>query len=169
MAANLASARRLCRLDGGGAALLELPERSIVLLPKAEDADAQLPGVAPGLHWLGLMLPTPPCTTCSSTPPPGSRRAWPGWGPPQDLVLVMTSANPGGEPLVSGNAEALERLAGIADAWLCHDRDIVVRSDDSVLRWDGSMPSSSAGAGARRRGPSSWRRTAPPCWPSAPT
>ena len=43
-------------------------------------------------------------------------------------------ANPGGEPLVTANAEALRRLSGIADAFLLHDRDIVQRCDDSVLR-----------------------------------
>ncbi len=46
----------------------------------------------------------------------------------------MTSANPGGEPLVIGNEEALTRLRGIADALLTHDRDIVARCDDTVLR-----------------------------------
>ena len=46
----------------------------------------------------------------------------------------MTSANPHGEALVVGNDEALARLAGIADAFLIHDRDIVVRCDDSVMR-----------------------------------
>ena len=48
----------------------------------------------------------------------------------------MTSANPGGEPLAIANDEALGRLRGIADALLVHDRDIVARCDDSVLRLD---------------------------------
>jgi len=53
---------------------------------------------------------------------------------PQPLVLVMTSANPGGEPIVRDAAEARTRLHGIADALLDHNRDVVARCDDSVLR-----------------------------------
>ncbi len=64
-----------------------------------------------------------------------------GWlSEPQPLVLVMTSANAGGEPLIAANAEALARLGAIADAFVLHDRDIVVRCDDSVVRASGNGP-----------------------------
>lgn len=50
------------------------------------------------------------------------------------VALVATSANPGGEPLVAGNDDAERRLAAIADMIVTHDRDIVVRADDSVMQ-----------------------------------
>ena len=46
----------------------------------------------------------------------------------------MTSANPSGEPLVTGNDEVFDRLKGIADLFLIHNRDIVVGCDDSVIK-----------------------------------
>lgn len=134
MAANLASASALVQVGIGEPALLESAERPIVLMKKRHATDERLPGVAPGLAWLGLMLPYTPLHYLlfheAAGRPQGS--AW--LARPQELLLVMTSANPGGEPLVTANDEALLRLSEIADAYLVHDRDIVVRCDDSVLR-----------------------------------
>ena len=134
MVAGVASLGALAGVDGVERALLESAERPIVLLRKTAAADAALPGVAPGLAWLGAMLPYTPLQYLLFHEAAG-RPAGAGWvGVPQDMVLVMTSANPGGEPLVTDNGEAFKRAAGIADAFLVHDRDIVARCDDSVLR-----------------------------------
>ncbi|MFC5303269.1 carbamoyltransferase HypF [Azospira restricta] len=134
MVANLASASSLVQVGIGEPALLEAAERPIVLMKKRHAADERLPGVAPGMAWLGLMLPYTPLHYLLFHEAAG-RPAGTAWlSRPQELALVMTSANPGGEPLVTGNDEALLRLSEIADAYLIHDRDIVVRCDDSVLR-----------------------------------
>lgn len=129
MVADLASLSGLAELDGDSRCLLESAERPIVLLPKAPGCDAQLPGVAPGVAWLGVMLPYTPIQALLF-----HDAALPGRCGGEALLLVMTSANPCGEPLVRDNVEALERLGAIADAFVLHDRDIVARCDDSVLR-----------------------------------
>ena len=134
MVAATASARRFARVDAAAAALLEAVERPIVLLPKADDCDAALPGVAPGLAEIGLMLPYTPIQFLLFHEAAGRPRGT-GWlAQEQPLALVATSANPGGEPLVIGNDEAVARLGEIADAFVLHDRDILVRCDDSVVR-----------------------------------
>jgi len=142
MVANLASARHWARLSEADEALLGSPERPVVLCDKRDSVEAELCGVAPELGWIGLMLPYTPLHYLLFHDHAG-RPVGTAWlDTLQDLVLVCTSANPGGEPLVTGNREATRRLMGIADAYLIHDREIVVRCDDSVVR---SLPTVRAG------------------------
>lgn len=132
--ANLPSLRASVIVADAEATQLSSPARPIVLLAKAATSDSEFVGIAPGLAWLGAMLPATPLHYLLFHEAAG-RPAGTAWlDEVQPLVLVATSANPGGEPLVIGNDEALQRLTGIADAVLVHDRDIVVRCDDSLLR-----------------------------------
>ncbi len=134
MVANVESCEALAFVGERERELLESPERPIVLLARYPEATQQLEGVAPGITTLGLMLPATPLHVLlfheAAARPAGT--AW--LAEPQPLVLVMTSANAGGEPLVVDNSEAVRRLGGIADCLLLHDRDIRVRCDDSVVR-----------------------------------
>jgi hydrogenase maturation protein HypF len=134
MVANSASAQTWAKVEPAERALMESVERGIVLLRKRGSSDRKLAGVAPGVAWLGVMLPYAPLHYLLFHEAAGRPAATRWLDAPHDLVLVMTSANPGGEPLVTRNEEAVSRLAGIADAFLVHDRDIVVGCDDSVLR-----------------------------------
>jgi hydrogenase maturation protein HypF len=134
MAASVASAALWVRAGAAEQKLLQSRERPIVLLPMRPGRPECLAGVAPGLAVLGMMLPCTPIQFLLFHEAAG-RPAGVDWlHGAHDLLLVMTSANPGGEPLVIGNDEALARLEGIADALLLHDRDIVACCDDSVLR-----------------------------------
>ncbi len=131
MALNAASVADIADISPAAEALLTSIAAPIVLCAKGE---RDLPGIAPGLGEIGLMRPTTSLHLLLWHEAAG-RPAGTDWlHQPLALRLVMTSANPGGEPLVIGNEEAQQRLAGISDAYLLHDRDIVVRCDDSLLR-----------------------------------
>ncbi|MBK9657594.1 MAG: carbamoyltransferase HypF [Rhodanobacteraceae bacterium] len=133
MVCNLASARVLALVDDVEAALLTSKERPIVVL-RARPDNGIAAAVSQELPTLGLMLPYTPIHWLLCHAAAGEPDGLEWLAQPQPLALVMTSANPHGEPLVHTDADARERLAGIADLIVDHDRPILVRCDDSVLR-----------------------------------
>src|SRR5262249_36279795 len=113
-----AVAAGVCEVGPAEWDLLRSPSAPIVLLRKRASgglADA----VAPGNPWLGVMLPYTPLHHLLLKAVDG-------------IPLVMTSGNRSDEPIAYRDEEALERLAGIADLFLIHDRPIHVPCDDSV-------------------------------------
>lgn len=142
MAADVATVRRFCAVPPEAEALLASPEAPIVILdvlPEAErDGRLPLDLLTPDAPTLGVMLPTSPLHLFLLTPLAGD-------AVPAFELLVMTSGNRGGEPICLTNAEALERLGGIADGLLTHNREINLRADDSL-------------ATIQQGGPQLWRR-----------
>ncbi|WNG89646.1 carbamoyltransferase HypF [Mycobacterium sp. ITM-2016-00317] len=126
MVPDLAGARAVADVDAASAALLQGPARPIVLMPRRAGA-AVADVVAPRNPDLGVLLAYTPLHTLLF----GIDGDEPG---PQ--VLVMTSGNLGGEPICFTDDDALERLSGLADGRLWHDRAILTPCDDSVMRAD---------------------------------
>jgi len=140
MVPDVAAARGLCEVDEAAAGLLASARRPIVLLARRREAGSGPTGavsgggpaglvvsggglaaaVAPGNRQLGLMLPYTPLHHLLLR----------AVGRP----IVLTSGNSSDEPIVYRDGEVVQRLGGIADAFLTHDRAIQVRTDDSVVR-----------------------------------
>ena len=119
LAGNIDAARAMVALAADDERLLLGPARPIVLAPRRADAPVAA-AVAPGSDELGVMLPYSPLHHLLAIEA----------GTP----LVLTSGNLSDEPIAHEDADALERLAPIADAFLLHDRPIHTRVDDSVVR-----------------------------------
>ncbi len=115
---DVTAASKHCNVSDEEAAWLSSPQSPVVLLPVTEGCSLPL-NINPGLATLGMMLPSTPLHHLLMSGP-------------FDL-LIFTSANASGQPIVKDNDEAFKCLKGIADYYLTHNRHIVQRCDDSVI------------------------------------
>ncbi len=116
---SLESARADCLMSPAEERLLRSAAAPIVLL-RQRNQNGIAPSVAPRNPWLGVMLPHTPLHALLMQSVGGP--------------IVATSGNRTGEPVCINEKEALGQLAGVADAFLVHNRPIQNRADDSVSR-----------------------------------
>lgn len=128
MAKNVSVARQYCLMDSPQEEIMKSSKAPIVILdlrPEYID-DPRFQSLAPNTGTLGVMLPTTPLHLLLAHSL--------DFDSTKDLdFLVMTSGNRGGEPICISNQDAFERLKGIADYFLCHNREINFRCDDSLV------------------------------------
>ncbi|HOW14539.1 carbamoyltransferase HypF [Methanosarcina sp.] len=120
MAKNAGIVESFAELEDGGGEYLTSYRRPITVLPRSKEFSLA-ESVAPNLHNIGVMLPYTGTQNLLFDRVP-------------DAVYVMTSANLPGRPMVVDNKEALEKLKGIVDFYLLHNRVIANRNDDTVIR-----------------------------------
>lgn len=139
MVANAASVSFVAEASAEEQTLAATVARPIVLM--RAKGGVLPPALSPGLSRVGVMLAYAPVHHLLFAALAGDDLAGHDPKAPNPFVLVATSANPGGEPLVVDDADAARRLAGIADLIVTHDRAIVVRADDSVTQLISGAPS----------------------------
>jgi hydrogenase maturation protein HypF len=139
MVANRSSIATVTEASPEELTLCSSVARPIVLMQAKPGVLA--PAVSPGLSRVGVMLAYAPVHHLLFAALAGHAVAGHDPHAANDFVLVATSANPGGEPLVVDDEDATRRLAGIADMIVTHDRAIVVRADDSVAQIIAGAPS----------------------------
>ncbi len=127
MVRDIEIAKKYCSISETEAQLLQSPQRPIVLLTKKTKLKLA-DNVAEGLQILGVMLAYTPLHYLLLN----HKNA------PE--ALVMTSGNSSNEPICINNQDALQRLRDLADFFLLHNRDIVTRVDDSVVRVMNNKP-----------------------------
>jgi len=116
---SLGMAEKSCIVDTIEKGLLTSPESPIVLLRRIEEGDIS-ESVAPGNPYWGIMLPYTPLHHLMMKE--------------LRFPIVATSGNRSDEPICTDEHEALERLGGIADLFLVHNRPIARHVDDSIAR-----------------------------------
>jgi hydrogenase maturation protein HypF len=127
MVRDIASARRFCHVSEQEADTLRSPAHPIVLLlPRGDSGLAR--NLAPDMGDIGVMLPYTPL----------HHLLFEEVGCP--AALVMTSGNSSGEPICTSTEDGFSKLSEIADHFLLHDRDIVTRVDDSVVKTMAGSP-----------------------------
>jgi hydrogenase maturation protein HypF len=150
MLRDMTTIEQHCFVNDAERALLQSRERPIVLLKRRPESNIARQ-VAPQQETLGVMLPY--------TPLHYLLMADGGWrdklreaSDAMPAALVFTSGNLSEEPIAYTNDDARERLANLADAFLMHDRDIQIRTDDSVVRVIHPSPPTPLPLGEGRRG-----------------
>ncbi|HYA31964.1 MAG TPA: carbamoyltransferase HypF [Thermodesulfovibrionales bacterium] len=138
MAPDIEAVEKFCTVSGEEEALLISSRRPVVLVKKREGKEVSLPeAVSPRNRYLGFMLPYTPLHYLLFYYPFSSHASrFPSRS--HFDALVMTSGNLSEEPIVVENADAAEKLSGLVDALVLHNRSIFMRVDDSVLRVAGN-------------------------------
>ena len=132
MARDEAVCRRECEVSPEQHRILTGHQKPILLLPK-KTGGRICSAVAPDIPTIGMMLPYAPIQLLLFT----YEDVWQERMPD---VLVMTSGNASGAPIASNDAEALDEIAGFCDAILSNNRDIRIRTDDSVMDFYDKAP-----------------------------